>query len=352
VPDLHRGWRGQAGGQHAPLEGERRRPFPVVPAGVVQEDRRPGSELHADLGVVGVERAGAMLAGAHDVAQSGSPGIEREQQLACPRQQPGRRPAHPGLGDVVGAHAGCLLDRFAGVHALGIDRSCLVLHHFTYGESDLPAGIIVVGGDRQPAQQVRPILLLRRRLVGHKALLDKQAGDVAEVRDDYVDQAAGHLVEIQRGIDLAEGVVKQPVPHHRWVEKPLGAGRRYAHNHQRRTAVAAIDGLDRDYRVDRIAALGLERQYGRGFPPRPPSLEQARQRRSRRTAHQQGIQGSSQQNAARGVQHLLRISVMPDDPSGRIYPENQRPHGGGGGKRSNLPHNTGLPPPDPAADNY
>jgi hypothetical protein len=35
---------------------------------------------------------------------------------------------------------------------------------------------------------------------------------------------------------------------------------------------------------------------------------------------------------------------MPNDPSGRIYPENQRPHGGGGGERSNLPHNTGLPP--------
>jgi hypothetical protein len=203
---------------------------------------------------------------------------------------------------------------------------------------------MVVGGDRKPAQQVWPILLLRRCLVGHQALLDQQAGDVAEVRDDYVDQAAGHLVEIQRGVDLAEGVVKQPVPHHRWVEKPLRAGRRYAHDHQRRTAVVAIDGLDRDHRVDRIAAPGPERQYSRGFPPRPPGLEQARQRRSRRTAHHQAMQGGSQQGAAPGVEHLLRVSVMPNDPSGRIYPENQRPHGGGGGERSDDPHNTGLPP--------
>jgi hypothetical protein len=50
-------------------------------------------ELHADLGVIRIERLGAALAGTRDVTQRGSPGIEREQQLACPDSSPaaGRR---------------------------------------------------------------------------------------------------------------------------------------------------------------------------------------------------------------------------------------------------------------------
>src|SRR5262249_39535847 len=206
---------------------------------------------------------------------------------------------------------------------------------------------MVVGGDRKPPQQVRPIRWPRRCLVGHEAFLHEQAGDVAEVRDDYADQAAGHLVEIQGGADLAEGVVKQRVPHHRWVEEPSRAGGRYAHDRQRRTAIVAIDGLDRDHRVDRIAALGPERQYGRGFPARPRGIEQARQR-SRRTAHHQVTQKGSQQSAAWRVERVPRSQVMPNYPSGRIDPQNQRPHGGRGGKRSYIPHTTGLPQPVPA----
>ena len=140
---------------------------------------------------------------------------------------------------MVGPPGGCLRDRLAGVYALGIDRSCLVPHQLPYGEGDLPTGVMVVGGDRQ-AQHARAVLLLRRCLVGHEALLHMQAGDVAEVRDDYVDQATGHLVEIQGGADLAEGLVEQPVPHHRWVEEPL-AGGRHAHDHQRRTAIVGME---------------------------------------------------------------------------------------------------------------
>src|SRR5262249_9178470 len=37
VPDLNRGWCGQAGWEQAPLQGERRRPFPVVLAGAVRK---------------------------------------------------------------------------------------------------------------------------------------------------------------------------------------------------------------------------------------------------------------------------------------------------------------------------
>src|SRR5262249_32850425 len=116
---------------------------------------------------------------------------------------------------------------------------------------------------------------------------------------------------------------------------------------QRRTAIVAIDGLDRDYRVDRIAALGPERQYRRGFSARPRGIEQARQR-SRRTSHHQVTQKGSQQSAAWRVERVPRSQVMPNYPSGRIDPQNQRPHGGRGGKRSYVPHTTGLPPPVPA----
>src|SRR5262249_53738527 len=65
-------------------------------------------------------------------------------------------------------------------------------------------------------------------------------------------------------------------------------------------------------------------------------------------SHHQVTQKGSQQSAAWRVERVPRSQVMPNYPSGRIDPQNQRPHGGRGGKRSYVPHTTGLPPPVPA----
>ena len=100
VPDLDRGGIGQAGRQHAPLQGQRGGVLPAVPAGVVDEDGGAGREVHADLDVVRVEPAEPLLPGAGEEAQHGAARDQRQQQHGGTRQQLGHGLAPPGLGDL------------------------------------------------------------------------------------------------------------------------------------------------------------------------------------------------------------------------------------------------------------
>ena len=207
------------------------------------------------------------------------------------------------------------------------------------GNAASQARVVVVAGDREPAQQVRPVHAVVGELVGrHHALQHQQAGRVAEVRHDDVDQAAGHLVQVEGGADLAEGVVEQRVPHQRGIEELLVGGRRHAHDHQcADDVVAAAHRLDGDHGVDRVGAPGAEREHRRGLPAAAGGVEQALQRRAglRRRGDQVAQVGAEQRLAGRG-EDFQRTPVMLIDPPGLIHPEDQGPRGGVGKQSSDL----------------
>jgi hypothetical protein len=95
VLDLDRRRRGQAGGEQAALEGEGGGPLPVVPAGVVDEDRRAGGELHADLGVIVVELPEPEPARADEEAEHAVLRGQRQQEHGRADEQLRDRPAQP-----------------------------------------------------------------------------------------------------------------------------------------------------------------------------------------------------------------------------------------------------------------
>jgi hypothetical protein len=117
------------------------------------------------------------------------------------------------------------------------------------------------------------------RLVGrHQGLQHQQASRVAEVRHHDVDQAAGHLIEVEDGADLPEGVVQQGVPHQRGIEELLVAGRRHPHDHQGADAVVVpAHGLHGDHRVHRVIPPRPHREHRGGFPACAGGLQEAAQ---------------------------------------------------------------------------
>ena len=243
----------------------------------------------------------------------------------------GRRSHDSAMLDRFGGGHGGRMDRPAGVHALGVGRARRVAQHLPGGERGVPVRVAVVGGDGHPAQQVGPVVLRGGRLVGrHQALQQQQPGRVAEVRDHDVDQPPGQLVQVEGGPHLPERLIQQRMPHQRGVKELLHAGRWHAQDRQRRRAplVVAAHRLQRDHGVDGVAALGLEGEHRGRFPA---SLDRVKQTVQRRpcggVAHHQIAQVRAEQRAVRRIKDFLRIPVMLNYPSGRIYPQDQCPHG-------------------------
>jgi hypothetical protein len=56
------------------------------------------------------------------------------------------------------------------------------------------------------------------------------------MRYQDVDQATGHLVQVERRADLPEGVVQERVPHQGRVDEPLVLDRRHLQDGQRHEA--------------------------------------------------------------------------------------------------------------------
>ena len=229
--------------------------------------------------------------------------------------------------------------RLAGVQALGVRRSRRVPQDLTGGERRVQARVVVIARDGEPAQQVRPVHPVAGGLVGrHHALQHQQAGRVAEVRHHDVDQAAGHLVKVEGGADLTEGVIKQRVPHQRGIEELLVGGRRHAHDHQcADNVVAPAHRLDGDHGVDRVGAPGAQREHRRGLPAAAGGVEQPLQRRAglRRRRDQVAQVGTDQGFARRG-EDFQRTPVMLIYPPSLIYPDDQGPPGGVGKQSSDL----------------
>ena len=159
VPDLDRGRRGQPGRQHAPLQGQRGRVLPAVAAGVVDEHRGPGREVHADLDVVGVEPAEPLLPGAGEEPQHGAPRDQRQHQHGGAGQQLGHRLAPPGLGDLARlALADRRLEhRLGRVHAAVVRRVRRVAQDLAGRERRLPGGVLPVVRERDPPQRQRSL---------------------------------------------------------------------------------------------------------------------------------------------------------------------------------------------------
>ena len=158
------------------------------------------------------------------------------------------------------------------------------------------------------------------------------------MRHHDVDQAAGHLVEVEGGADLAEGVVEQRVPHQRGIEELLVGGRRHAHDDQRADdVVAPAHRLDGDHGVDRVGAPGAEREHRRGLPAAAGGVEQTLQRRAglRRRGDQVAQVGTEQGYTRRG-EDFQRTPVMLIYPPSLVYPDDQGPRGGVGKQSSDL----------------
>jgi hypothetical protein len=158
------------------------------------------------------------------------------------------------------------------------------------------------------------------------------------VRHHDVDQAVGHLVKVEGGTDLAEGVIEQRVPHQRGIEELLVGGRRHAHDHQRADdVIAPAHRLDGDHRVDRVGASGAEREHRRGLPAAAGGVEQPLQRRAgRRRRGDQVTQVRTDQGLAGRGEDFQRAPVMLIDPPRLIYPDDQRPRRGVGKQSSDL----------------
>ena len=246
----------------------------------------------------------------------------------------GDRPAQPRFGDAdrLAVVQRGDPDRLAGVHALHVGRVRRVEQHLAGGERGVPAGGAVVGGHREPAHQLGPVRRVDRELVaGGHALQHQQPGRGAEVRHQDVDQAAGHLVQVQGRADLAERVIQQRVPHQRGIDEPLGRSWRHAQHGQRgqaRFIPVAEHRLDAGHRLHPAAFPGADRQDGGGLAPRLDRLEQLGQRGLGRApaGHQVAQVGADQGIRVEG-QDLGRVSVMLNDPSVLIDAEDEGPHG-------------------------
>ena len=340
VPHLDRRRLGQPGRQQAALQGHRGGPLPAVPAGVVDEDRRPGRELHADLGVVRVEGPVAVLAGADHEAERDVARGQREQQHRGVGQQVGHRPAQPRGRDprrLVAAHLQA--HRLAGGHALGVRRARRVAQDLPGREHRVPGRVAVVVGHREPAQQLGAVRAVGRQfLPGHQALQDQQPGLVGEVRHSDVDEFAGQLVDVQRAADPLERAVQERVPHHRRVQETALGRRRDPDQHQADQArVAGAHRLDGDHRIQRVAVPGPERQHGRALAAGQRRAQQALQGyRVRRGTRQQAAELNAEQGVAGVSEHVRGIPVVLEDPAGFVDTEGQRPRRGVGQEGGDL----------------
>jgi hypothetical protein len=145
-----------------------------------------------------------------------------------------------------------------------------------------------------------------------------------------LDQPAGHLVQVEGGAHLPERLIEQGVPHQGGVQELLHARRRHAQDGQRGRAGVAVAAhrLQGDHGVDRAAALRPEGEHRGRFPARLDRIQQAVQwRPGRGVADHQVAQVRAEQRPVRRVEDFLRIPVMLNYPSGRIYAQDQCPHG-------------------------
>ncbi len=155
VADVDRGGIGQAGRQHRPLQRERGRVLPVVPGGVVEEDRLAGGEVHRHFHVVPVEPAGAELPEAAEQADHGALGDGRQDQHGGVGEQPADRLAPPRAGELPGRLRGDgrLEDRLAGGDAARRRGSCREAEDLADRERGLPGRVLLVVLDVQPAER-------------------------------------------------------------------------------------------------------------------------------------------------------------------------------------------------------
>ena len=156
-----------------------------------------------------------------------------------------------------------------------------------------------------------------------------------------VDQAPGHLVQVERRADLPEGVVQQRVPHQGRVHEPLVLGGRHLQHGQGGQARGLPEhGLHAGHRLHPAAFPGADRQHRGGLPAGPDGIQQGGQGRvGRRGGRDQVAEVRPDQWRIQG-EDVRGVPVMLDDPSGLIDAQDERPDGDVGQKRCDLPHRT------------
>ncbi len=345
MADLDRGRCGQPGRQQAALQGQRGGALPAVPAGVVDEDRRAGGELHADLAVVRVEAAVADCPAAGEEPERGPAGDQRQQQQRRAGQQlaDGRAPHGPGQSH---GHVGSeiLPDRLTGLQALGMRGFGRVLQDLADRERSFPPGVVIIMGDREPPDHMRSIVRPGGQLVrADQALQDQQARRVAEVRNDDIDERWRDLVEVERPAGLGDGPVEQGAPHHRRVEEPLLRWRRDAQDHQRDKArVGRADRLHRDHRVGVVAVGGLDRQHGRALAIGAGGVDEPRQAAAVGGSGDQAAELDAEQRVRRLGEDLAGCAIMLQDHARLVDPDRQCPGRGARQERADVGCHSGC----------
>ena len=163
---------------------------------------------------------------------------------------------------------------------------------------------------RDPAQRHRPLRPVRRQfVVPGQALQQQQAGHVAEVRHDRVEQDAGHVVDVERVADPGERVVQHLPAHERGIDEPLRFGRGDAQQRQRGQAgPAGPHRVDGHHRFGRGAVAGVDREHGTALTIRTDGLEQPGHR----------SRGVTRAARVRVALRLVRLAMVPVRARGQL----------------------------------